>query len=857
MMRHYLVIMDLACAARALTLIESIYEHEEQEFEVLALCLDAVSRRVLEPLRMPQLRPMSLAELGLPRPVASGPAAQRRCCVPGAVRALFDRDESAEAVAVLDPHHYLFADPAELFAEPQLVTMFRSSEAARCVGATLVLRREAAERGLLQGWHEATVNQAGAAELPAAFVSLIKRSFGADCGIVSGRGMSFDAEEQDASDVMVAPDGGITVGGVPLRCADFSGLGLVAPELVIPQCDVGRRVSESVLRCCVLPYAKALVRADCWLRSRLPEGVTPGRDADLKLAHSFLATSGLREPIANRGTPHQRIEVDGRWDIYASAQLVASGAGRPVAATRCCPAPVPAAELKASTVVASGGPLRVSALVSTYAAEDVMRGCLQDLVDQTLFAKGQLEIVVIDSASPQNEGAIVEEFQQRYPNIKYLRTAAREGVYMAWNRAARAASGCYLSNANTDDRHRPDALELMADALDANPEVALVYADSLVTRERDAHFATASLAGRFDWPAYLHEQALHGSFIGPHPMWRRQIHDELGWFDARYRVAGDYEMWLRIADHYPMLHVDDSLGLYQFSETGVEVSNRELCASETRGLRVLYAQRVGVPLVPGKYPTSYAVAPRAEDLALQQRVAAELASRAAAQQAPAPAVPECVETPARAEGDSLRRYACSLVMVLPSTKAAVASSLRALVGATPRYIDYQVVLVDRGSDSGARAFVESLEGDVALVRAPDGSCVGSALRLATAAASSEVVVLLDDSAIVSEGWLDPLLRALELVPGAGAALGRRVVFGRAADDPSMCLGALAIRKTLLEQLGGPSPGSSYAGVVASLCIEVEKAGLGVELRTRSSLIASASPAASGAQPAAAAPHGAA
>ena len=99
---------------------------------------------------------------------------------------------------------------------------------------------------------------------------------------------------------------------------------------------------------------------------------------------------------------------------------------------------------------ASETPL-VSAIVSTYNAERFIRGCLEDLEAQTIADR--LEIVVIDSGSPQNEGTIVREFQQRYDNILYIRTAQREGLYAAWNRGIQAARGKYITNANTDDRH--------------------------------------------------------------------------------------------------------------------------------------------------------------------------------------------------------------------------------------------------------------------------------------------------------------------------------------------------------------------------------------------------------------------
>ncbi|RZB34874.1 MAG: hypothetical protein SRB1_00642 [Desulfobacteraceae bacterium Eth-SRB1] len=73
----------------------------------------------------------------------------------------------------------------------------------------------------------------------------------------------------------------------------------------------------------------------------------------------------------------------------------------------------------------------------------------------------RLEIIVVNSGSEQNEEAIVKEFQKKYSNIKYIKTDQRETVYAAWNRGVKAASGKYITNANTDDRRRADACEQM------------------------------------------------------------------------------------------------------------------------------------------------------------------------------------------------------------------------------------------------------------------------------------------------------------------------------------------------------------------------------------------------------------
>ena len=88
-------------------------------------------------------------------------------------------------------------------------------------------------------------------------------------------------------------------------------------------------------------------------------------------------------------------------------------------------------------------PVLVSAIVSTFNAARFIRGCIEDLEGQTISDK--IEIIIVDSASEQNEGEIVREFQERYPNIRYTRTEQRESVYAAWNRGIRMARGKYIT----------------------------------------------------------------------------------------------------------------------------------------------------------------------------------------------------------------------------------------------------------------------------------------------------------------------------------------------------------------------------------------------------------------------------
>ncbi len=234
----------------------------------------------------------------------------------------------------------------------------------------------------------------------------------------------------------------------------------------------------------------------------------------------------------------------------------------------------------------------VSAIVSTYNSERFMRSCLEDLERQTIADR--LEIIVIDSCSPENEGHIVQDFQSRYSNIVYLRTEQREGLYTAWNRAVAMARGIYLTNANTDDRHHPSSFEKLVQALDAAPECALAYHDQITSTLENETFeaCTARNTRRFHLPDFSHPTLLQGCLTGSQPMWRKSVHAEHGFFSEKYRVAADYEFWMRIAQTHAFAHIAEPLGVFYDSPNTLSgANNRFAVDKETMDIQLTYVDR--------------------------------------------------------------------------------------------------------------------------------------------------------------------------------------------------------------------------------------------------------------------------
>lgn len=235
----------------------------------------------------------------------------------------------------------------------------------------------------------------------------------------------------------------------------------------------------------------------------------------------------------------------------------------------------------------------LSAIVSTCNAEKLIESRILNLLQQEQSGVS-IEIVVVDSGSEENERSVVQRLQQRHSNIKFVRTE-RETLYSAWNRAIELSTGRYLTSANTDDRFFDGAISRMIGRLDKNEQVALVYADVYQTSHLDE---VLNFDGRhtlrkwklIERPEYSHKELLLGCLCGAQPVWRRALHSEHGVFNGEFVVAGDYEFWLRIAEHYPFEHIAEPLGLVYKNINGLEWRNRERLLAENLLIRRRFFQ---------------------------------------------------------------------------------------------------------------------------------------------------------------------------------------------------------------------------------------------------------------------------
>ena len=89
----------------------------------------------------------------------------------------------------------------------------------------------------------------------------------------------------------------------------------------------------------------------------------------------------------------------------------------------------------------------ISVIVPVYNVEKYLDKCIQSIVDQTYT---NLEIILVDDGSPDNSGAICDEWAEKDNRIKVIHKA-NGGLSDARNAGLDIATGEYIAFVDSDD----------------------------------------------------------------------------------------------------------------------------------------------------------------------------------------------------------------------------------------------------------------------------------------------------------------------------------------------------------------------------------------------------------------------
>ncbi|MBR4515518.1 MAG: glycosyltransferase [Lachnospiraceae bacterium] len=311
-----------------------------------------------------------------------------------------------------------------------------------------------------------------------------------------------------------------------------------------------------------------------------------------------------------------------------------------------------------------------SVVIPCYNVDDgMLRECLNSVLNQTYR---YFEMVLVDDASTMpSVKATLKEYEEKYgkagnDRVKVIYREVNGNISLATNDGIMEAKGEFIALCDCDDLYAPNALYEVAKLLDKKPDLDMIYTDEdkideLGLERRDPFFKP-------DWSPETFMSYMYPCHLS---VYRKSLLLEVGMERKGFEGAQDYDLLLRVMEKTDRIgHVPKILYHWRMRKesTSSDMQAKPYVLEATRKAKEEALERRGLK---GHLELI-------EDIS-QYRVVYE------------------------PQGNPL----CSVIIPSKDNPKVLEQCLRSIVNMTD-YANYEIVVVDNGSDDENKAKVEKL-----------------------------------------------------------------------------------------------------------------------------------------------------
>jgi len=177
---------------------------------------------------------------------------------------------------------------------------------------------------------------------------------------------------------------------------------------------------------------------------------------------------------------------------------------------------------------------KISIITATYNAENTLEKSILSVLQQTYK---NIEYIVIDGMSNDKTVEIIKSYNE---HIDYFVSEKDDGIYDAWNKGLKKATGNWVMFIGADDFLSPNAVEQYINYINENPEYDMITSKACLVDEN-------GMALRIIGKPYHKKQIRHYmQIIHSGSITKRKIFDKYGCFDSIFSIVADYEFVLRV-----------------------------------------------------------------------------------------------------------------------------------------------------------------------------------------------------------------------------------------------------------------------------------------------------------------------
>jgi len=341
--RSYCTYFDSNYLIKGLALIESLNRWESSAFRLFVVCLDDLTRELLEKLRCPNLVLVPLAE------IEAGDAALEEArgnrtrveyywtLTPTVIRRFLAEVAPGDSVTYLDADLFFYSSPEPIFEEfaghSVLIHGHRFSPSQKSLEVfgkynvgLLCFRRDDQGLEVLNWWRERCNEWCYDRPEDGKYGDQLYLNDWPECfpgvRVLEHIGAGVAPWNNDQYAYGTDGAGRPLVNGRALIFYHFHALVFITEALIVPAKHTSYPLPRGVIELCVTPYVDSLMRGIAAVRGLVPDFSQGLLDRKVwGLDHTFVARKELARSIGDNGVQHPRFDLGNGWECYVTPQM--------------------------------------------------------------------------------------------------------------------------------------------------------------------------------------------------------------------------------------------------------------------------------------------------------------------------------------------------------------------------------------------------------------------------------------------------------------------------------------------------------------------------------------------------------
>lgn len=190
---------------------------------------------------------------------------------------------------------------------------------------------------------------------------------------------------------------------------------------------------------------------------------------------------------------------------------------------------------------------KISVVLPVYNGEKYLKESIQSIINQTY---SNWELIVVNDASTDGSLNIVNQFMKIDTRIKCINNRINKKLPESLNVGFRQASGEYLTWTSDDNIYADNAFEIMADVLNKEQEIGMVFCDQNYIDEEGKVIGNNSIGREKDTSKLYIQDCIGACF-----MYRSNVIETIGEYDKSMFLVEDYDYWVRLSLKFKIKHI--------------------------------------------------------------------------------------------------------------------------------------------------------------------------------------------------------------------------------------------------------------------------------------------------------------